>query len=104
MILSKSCGFHRAPNQPVPGRDASGLSHFLKEQRKNSDRFAVISVLDRGEVQDFCGEREIARCKFLENSKTARRVMHPVMPSAGFVQSDERMLAKAKAIWMVLPN
>jgi hypothetical protein len=35
-----------------------------RNSQKNSARFAVISAFDHARIQDFCGERAIAGCKF----------------------------------------
>jgi hypothetical protein len=59
--------FIERPTETVPMAASRGSRIFSKnseKQRKNSGRFAVISALDCAEVQDFCGERGGARCKF----------------------------------------
>jgi hypothetical protein len=51
------------------------LFRFVKnseKQQKNSERFAVIFAAKRPEAQDFCGGRELARCKF--SGRTAKTV------------------------------
>src|SRR5215471_21546348 len=43
------------------------------KQRKNSGRFAVFWAAARATAQGFCGERDVARCKFPgKTAKTAK--------------------------------